>query len=111
MAKRPKDARSTGRRRGRRVLERTGRRYACECRNSEHDWHSDRDICDWSPEEQSRSSTLDVNHKNKNILDNDPANLEWLCRKCHKHEDKQTAKGVMSEKAEAALYGDLFGDL
>lgn len=106
MAKRPKDARSTGRKRGRAVLERTGRAYECSCENEAHNWHEGR--CGWKPEAQSRSQTLDVNHRNKNILDNDPANLEWLCRKCHKNEDMQTAKGVMSDKAEQSLYGELF---
>lgn len=107
MARRkPKDARSTGRRRGRAVLEKTKRPYKCGCKNAAHSWHDGK--CGFVPKAQSRSDTLDVNHKNKNILDNDPANLEWLCRKCHKNEDMQTKKGVMSDKAEEALYGDLF---
>lgn len=93
MATRPKDARSTGRKRGRAALKKSDRPY--ECAN-----------CSWSPDEQSRSQTLDVNHKNKNILDNDLANLEWLCRKCHKAEDSKTAKGEMSEEAHDSLYGD-----
>ena len=38
--------------------------------------------------------TLQVQHINKNIMDNDPANLEWLCASCHKEVDQQTAKGV-----------------
>lgn len=109
MAKRPKDARSTGRKRGRAVLQKSSRPYACACKNSSHSWHEGE--CGHRPKEQSRSDTLDVNHKNKNILDNDPANLEWLCRRCHKAEDSETAKGEMSEKAESSLYGDLFKDL
>lgn len=106
MATRPKDARSTGRKRGRAVLKKTGRAYRCECKNPDHNWH-ETDVCGHIPKQQSRSDTLDVNHKNKNILDNDPANLEWLCRRCHKAEDSQTAKGEMSEKASNSLYGDL----
>ena len=94
MATRPKDARSTGRRRGRAALEKSGRPYECA-------------KCGWSPNAQSRSETLDVNHKNKNILDNDLVNLEWLCRKCHKKEDLKTKKGEMSEEAHDSLYGDL----
>jgi hypothetical protein len=94
MPKIPKDPRSTGRKRARTVLKRVGRPYKCA-------------ECGWSPKEQSRSDTLDANHKNKNILDNDPANLEWLCRSCHKKEDSQTAKGEMSEDSYKALYGDL----
>lgn len=105
MATRPKDPRSTGRKRGRAVLQRSSRPYECECKNPSHSWHDGK--CRHTPEKQSRSDTLDVNHKNKNILDNDPANLEWLCRRCHKAEDSQTAKGVMSEKAEDNLYGGL----
>ena len=107
--KTPKDARSTGRRRGRAVLEKTNRPYRCECTNVEHSGHES--PCNYTPEKQSRSSTLDVNHRNKNILDNDPANLEWLCRSCHKAEDSQTAKGVMSETSEKSLYGDMLDDL
>jgi hypothetical protein len=37
---------------------------------------------------------LDANHRNKNVLDNDPVNVEWLCRSCHKNYDSQTGKGV-----------------
>jgi hypothetical protein len=39
-------------------------------------------------------SKLEANHKNKNIMDNDPQNLEWLCPSCHKIEDSKTSKGV-----------------
>lgn len=106
MAKRPKDARSTGRRRGRASLKKAGRPYECECIRDDHSWHEGK--CGYTPEKQSRSDTLDVNHKNKNILDNDPANLEWLCRTCHKAIDSQTGKGEMSDEAESSLYGDLF---
>lgn len=103
--KRPKDSRSTGRKRGRKVLERTGRKYECECEEESHHWHEGQ--CSFTPTDQSRSDTLDVNHKNKNILDNDPANLEWLCRRCHKAEDSKTEKGEMSGEAHSSLYGDL----
>lgn len=106
MPKRPKDARSTGRRRGRAALEKSGRPYECECTEDSHGWHEGQ--CKKTPDKQSRSDTLDVNHKNKNVLDNDPANLEWLCRRCHKAIDSQTAKGEMSDEAEENLYGDLF---
>lgn len=37
---------------------------------------------------------LQANHINKNIYDNDPSNLEWLCASCHKERDQQTEKGV-----------------
>jgi hypothetical protein len=39
-------------------------------------------------------ATLQANHINKNIMDNDPANLEWLCPSCHREKDNRTAKGV-----------------
>lgn len=88
MPKIPKDPRSTGRKRGRAVLERTGRPYWCR-------------RCGRSPTEKNAPgglhpamSPLQVQHKNKNVLDNDPANLEWLCASCHKIEDSKTAKGV-----------------
>jgi hypothetical protein len=47
-------------------------------------------------------SQLQVNHINKDIMDNDPVNLEWLCPSCHKLKDKQTARGV-------SLKGDEWG--
>ncbi len=47
-----------------------------------------------------RSNNLDANHINKNILDCDPVNGEWLCRTCHKNEDSVTAKGVSKIKDE-----------
>jgi hypothetical protein len=37
---------------------------------------------------------LQVNHINKNLLDVDPVNLEYLCSSCHKKKDSQTATGV-----------------
>ena len=100
MPKAVKDPRSTGRKRARRTLERTGRPYACECVGNcrrvdcGSNFTSD-GKCGYRPQgEQSRSNTLDANHKNKNWLDNDPANLEWLCRPCHRAIDRQTEKGV-----------------
>lgn len=86
-----RDKRSTGRKRGRAVLKRLTeageRTYTC-------------DTCGYVPEkgleESSRSGGLDCNHKNKNIMDCDPANLEWACRKCHYAKDRATEKGVSS---------------
>lgn len=92
MPKRPKDARSTQRKRARKVLEQGRRPYRCECNGVPGCKH--KGICGYTPESQSRSDTLDVNHKNKNIHDNRPSNLEWLCRSCHKNYDKQTERGV-----------------
>lgn len=103
-----RDPRSTGRKRGRKVLQNSGRPYECECRDSSHVWHEG--TCGWKPESQSRSETLDVNHKNKNLLDNDPVNLEWLCRRCHKAIDSRTEKGVMHEDERDKLYGELLSE-
>lgn len=96
----PKDPRSTYRKRARRVLEREvkeGRReFACRG-------------CGWVPEPPlSRSNNLDVNHKNKIISDNDPANLEYLCRDCHYEEDRATEKGVSKQEHMDNLYGEGF---
>lgn len=30
---------------------------------------------------------------NKQLLDNDPANLEWLCSSCHIRKDRKTEIG------------------
>lgn len=84
-----RDKRSTGRKRGRAVLTKLTlageRSYCCnECGF----------IPDKGVSESSRTGGLDCNHKNKNIMDCDPYNLEWLCRKCHYAKDRATAKGV-----------------
>lgn len=84
-----KDPRSTGRKRARAILiklvEAGERDYCCgECGL----------IPEKSYKENSRSGGLDANHKNKNWMDNDPENLEWLCRKCHYEKDRATARGV-----------------
>jgi hypothetical protein len=92
MPRRPVDARSTQRKRARKVLEDSGRAYACECRGvpgCEHETP-----CGYSPSRQSRSDTLDANHVNKNLFDLRPSNLEWLCRGCHKRKDSQTERGT-----------------
>lgn len=86
-----RDRRSTGRKRGRAVLVRltkSGERtYTCAS-------------CGFVPEkgveESSRSGGLDCNHINKNWMDCDAANLEWLCRPCHYAKDRATEKGVSS---------------
>ena len=96
--KTPKDIRSTGRKRLRLVLFRTRRPYCCgECgkspkkappdapKNIEEFWPTENRVLDY---------TLDANHINKNLLDIDPANGEWLCKLCHKRKDAQTDKGV-----------------
>ena len=93
--KTPKDPRSTGRKRGRQVLFKSGDRYTCK-----HCGASPKTL----PPDAPRSFenfvfgildySLQVNHINKNILDNDKVNLQWLCAPCHKNADKVTVKGV-----------------
>lgn len=93
MPKDPKDPRSTQRKRARKVLERVGREFKCACPGCKGCKKFD-EGCGYVPTVQSRSDSLDANHVNKNIYDNDPVNLEYLCRPCHKNEDSKTAKGV-----------------
>lgn len=93
--KEPLDPRSTGRKRARRVLlklvEQGEREFQCEC---EGDCGTHSGLCGWTPKgELSRSNNLDADHRNKNWLDNDPSNLTWLCRKCHRALDRSTSKG------------------
>jgi hypothetical protein len=91
-----KDARSTGRKRARatliKLVESGERVYQCES-------------CGYVPsisytESRRGGDILDANHKNKNWLDNDPANLEFLCRPCHYKKDRATDKGVSAVKDE-----------
>lgn len=114
----PKDPRSTGRKRARKTLERIGRPYFCGS-NDEGDLVS-RVIrlpsgrqatvgCGRSPSLQDAPggyypsmAPLECNHINKKILDNDPVNLEWLCKSCHKDADSATVKGV-------SIVGDEYG--
>lgn len=116
MKDEPLDPRSTGRRRGRRVLEDIGRPYWC---GSTDDGDVKRESitksdgttvwigCGRSPTDENapggmypNMGTLQVNHINKNILDNDPVNLEWLCPSCHKDKDSQTEAGVSVKQNE-----------
>ena len=107
----PKDPRSTNRKRARAVLERIGRPFECECDNPECPKGHGMEKCGWKPDPSipiGRSNNLDANHKNKILADLDPANLEWLCRTCHRFEDRATAKGVMKDEHKEKLYGDGF---
>lgn len=97
----PVDARSTGRKRGRAVLIKTRRPFYCEeCSRGPKDFPDTyptqlRDVeLLADPEDRYDSIVLECNHINKNILDNDPANLQWLCKSCHKQADMKTEKGV-----------------
>lgn len=95
----PKDPRSTWRKRARAVLQRQGRLEHCECKDS-HSWHAGR-LCGWKPEGPThRGNQLDVNHINKVLSDIDPANLEALCRRCHREKDRRTAKGVAEDQSD-----------
>lgn len=104
--KTPIDARSTGRKRARAVLFRNRRPYYCDLRERgcgkgptelPDSSYSPKDREQYplaSVDNQVEGLILDANHINKDILDNDPANLEWLCRSCHVKADRQTEKGV-----------------
>ena len=92
----PKDPRSTMRRRGRNVLFKLRVPYICnECGRSPEIFPRDapKDLTMAKPYLRTVKQ-LQVNHINKDITDNDPSNLEFLCPSCHKLKDKQTPKGV-----------------
>jgi hypothetical protein len=89
--------RSTGRKRGRKTLFLERISFECDfCgRTSKKpppdapEWFDEI----WPEERRVLDYSLQVNHISKDISDNDPANLEWLCADCHKWKDSQTAKG------------------
>lgn len=93
-----KDWRSTGRRRGRRVLYAAYEPYCCaKCKATVIE--PPKDAPDWFDElwpEKPRilESQLQVQHKTKDLQDNTEEFLEWLCPSCHKLEDLQTDVGV-----------------
>lgn len=97
----PKDPRSTGRKRGRLTLMRRGVPFWCNnCGRSPKVFPSTypkelRRLTKLADEDDRYDYIfLEANHINKNILDNDPINLEWLCKSCHKQADLKTEKGV-----------------
>jgi hypothetical protein len=49
-------------------------------------------------------AVLQVDHINKDVMDNDPANLTWACASCHKEQDSKTGKGE-SRKGDEFGYG------
>lgn len=90
------DMRSTGRKRGRKMLFQERVPFECEfCGRTSI--KPPPDAPPWFDEIWGEKRVLDyslqVNHISKDISDNDPANLEWLCADCHKHKDSQTGKG------------------
>lgn len=99
MPKVPKDPRSTQRKRARKVLFRTGRPYRCEeegCGRSPITGlpaDAPRHL-ELAPVADRTLKELQANHINKNIMDNDPVNLEWMCPLHHKRKDLKTVKGV-----------------
>lgn len=107
MQKKPKDPRSTQRKRARKVLENSTRTYQCEC--SSYPGCKHEGICGYIPSTQGRSDTLDANHINKNLFDLRLSNLEWLCRGCHKRADKRTERGVSTIQDEFGYGGLLEG--
>jgi len=100
----PLDPRSTGRKRGRAVLKEVGRPYWCGSTDDggvKQEWFGNVKVgCGRSPSDPDAPGgyyptmgQLQVNHINKNVLDNDPVNLEWMCSSCHKIKDQQTEVG------------------
>lgn len=108
----PVDPRSTQRKRARKLMFAERVPYICGAPS----FRSDGNFCgrspireklppdcpqdiDLAPEwKQFASVTLQCNHINKNIMDNDAVNREWLCPSCHKLEDSKTEKGVSQIK-------------
>lgn len=66
-------------------------------------------VCGYAPETNSRSTSLEVNHKNKVLEDNDPANLEWLCKTCHKEADTKRFEETQKQ-TNRDLYGNLLDE-
>jgi rubredoxin len=97
----PKDIRSTGRKRARAKLFKIKRLYVCAvCGVSTNlrPPEAPNDFEDFWPNELETGlpaipHALHANHINKNLLDVDPVNLEWLCPKCHKNKDLQSGVG------------------
>jgi hypothetical protein len=98
----PLDPRSTQRKRARKILFRSGQPYICKgCQSSPVELPTDApNHLELASPERRTVSGLQANHINKDILDNDLANLEWLCPSCHKLKDKQTSKGVSLKEDE-----------
>lgn len=104
--KEPVDPRSTQRKRARKTLFYWKVDYICGAphyrKGSNHCGRSPKELPKDAPqdlelaskEKQFVSVTLQANHISKDIMDNDLANLEWLCPSCHKLEDSKTEKGV-----------------
>jgi hypothetical protein len=99
--KTPKDIRSTGRKRLRKALFNSQVLYRCiYCHKTSVESPPDApaNFADFWPEtKRVLKSSLDANHKDKNLLNNDPSNGEWCCRSCHKLADNKTEKRVSTD--------------
>jgi ribosomal protein L37AE/L43A len=100
----PKDPRSTQRKRARKVLFNSGQPYVCaDCGCSPKDLPADApQNLELAPVGMQTVGSLQADHENKNIMDNDTANLKWRCPSCHKLSDSRTGKGESTK-------GDEFG--
>jgi hypothetical protein len=95
-----KDWRSTGRRRGRRVLYEAYESYECSnCHVTVK--NPPKDAPDhfeeiWPEKFRVLDSQLQVQHMTKELQDNTEEFLKWMCPSCHKLEDNTTLKGEHS---------------
>ncbi len=99
----PQDPRSTGRKRGRKTLYRVKRPHYCtNCKRGPVELPPDapKDLELAEESKRYKGLALECNHINKNILDNDPVNVQWLCKSCHKRADLVTEKGVSTVENE-----------
>ena len=100
----PKDPRSTQRKRARKILFNAGRDYVCvDCGCSPKILPRDAPrTLKLAPVGKRTVGSLQADHENKNIMDNDLININWRCPSCHKNSDKRTGKGESTK-------GDEFG--
>lgn len=103
----PKDPRSTQRRRARSALFKARVPYWCnDCGHGPKILPKDFPVgkIELPPRSLRDKNQLQANHINKDIMDCDLVNLEWLCPSCHRIKDNMTGKGV-SIKTDEWGYG------